>query len=54
MCNADDWTHLAYLNSSPGARRSLCGYSAAQLREATQRDLHYGRGLCPTCIERAY
>lgn len=59
MSNADTWIHLAHSGTAPGARSSLCGYSAVQLREATRRELNVspdsilGRGFCPACSEHA-
>jgi hypothetical protein len=50
--NADTLIHLAYLGTRPGARRSFCGYSAAQLREPTPREYRDASGVCPTCFER--
>jgi hypothetical protein len=59
MSNADTWIHLAELETEPGARSSLCFYTAPQLREATRRELNVspdstlGRGFCTVCAYRA-
>lgn len=54
LANADHDLHLAYLNSMPGARVSLCGYAPWQLREASPAELRRAPRLCPVCIEHAY
>lgn len=61
MSNADTLIHLdrGEADSEPGNRRSFCMYFPSQLREATRRELNVtpdstrGRGICPTCGEKA-